>query len=282
MAALQHPRPLAASWLILSVLGAVPLLSGCSDDSDTDHTTTGAAPTDIRVYLSELQEFGEVASASTTSDGAVDLRLRLENADGSGLADQPISASSLVGNLLVPGELQTDQDGWVTLRVYPRLPGEDRLSFTHQRVFAELDLYVSDRSYAHPDTHTDVDPAALPEVEGVLRWELLTAVTVDEGTNGLPVARFGETQRALDGESVKLQGFMLPLEGGSNIRHFLLVRSAPSCFFCMPGGPEEVVEVRAAEAVPFSLDPMVMAGTLTLDDSGETGIFYRLESARPD
>jgi len=282
MANVQDRRARSAGWLMLSVLAAVPLLSGCGNDGDGDHTVNGAEPTDIRVYLSELQEFGEVASASTTSEGTLDLRLRLESSDGRGLADQPIRASSLVGNLLMPGDLRTDQDGWVTLRVHPRLPGEDRLSFTHQRVFVELDLYVSDRSYAHPDTHTEVAPAELPELDGVLRWELLTAVTVDEGTSGLPVARFGEAQRALDGEAVKLQGFMLPLEGGSKIRHFLLVRSAPSCFFCMPGGPEEVVEVRAAEAVPFSLGPMVMAGTLTLDDTGETGIFYRLESARPD
>jgi uncharacterized protein len=44
---------------------------------------------------------------------------------------------------------------------------------------------------------------------------------------------------------VKIQGFMMPLEMREQQSLFVLSAVPPTCSFCMPGGPEAVVEVPA-------------------------------------
>jgi uncharacterized protein len=86
--------------------------------------------------------------------------------------------------------------------------------------------------------------------------------------------------RALDGQEVKIAGFIYPLEGGETHRRFLLSAYPPSCPFCLPGGPAELVEVECADPVRFSYDPVTLAGRFSVlkDDPG--GLLYRLSEAR--
>jgi len=267
---------------LLITMTALALLSSC--DSGTE-TPQGAAVerAEIRIFRSGLEDLGEIMGVSLDSDDVVELRLQLRGLDGQALAERRLSAHSLTGNLMVPAEPHTDTAGWATLTVHPRKPGEDRMSFGYGGVaYAELELYVNARDFAHRDGHETGDSALLPEIDGVLPWRVLTSIATRDGPAGLPEPIFGAEQRALDGQTVRIHGYMLPLESGSRIQHFLLLRSAPSCFFCMPGGAEEIVEVESAVAMPFTLDPVVMGGTLSLQDEVHSGVFYRLSDARPD
>jgi hypothetical protein len=275
-------QPMATLAALLSSMTALALVSGC--DSGTEAPQAAAVESaEIGIYRSGLEDLGEIMGASIDSDDVIELRLQLRGLDGQALANRPVSAHSLTGNLMVPAEPRTDALGWATLTVYPRLPGEDRVSFGYGRVaHAELELYVHARDLAHRDGHESGDPAASSEIDGVLPWRMLTGIETRDGPEGLPVPVFGAEQRALDGQSVRIHGYMLPLESGTRIRHFLLLRSAPSCFFCMPGGAEEIVEVESAVAMPFTLDPVVMAGILTLQEEAHAGVFYRLTAATPD
>lgn len=122
---------------------------------------------------------------------------------------------------------------------------------------------------------------ALPEIDGVVPWDLLTTSTLGYD------ARFDELRpmfppevRALEGTQVRIAGFNIPLD--SSGRRILLSLISPSCPFCLPGGPETMVEVEALEAIDAALEPIVLEGTFELIGDGVwTGLyFYRLTDAR--
>ena len=63
------------------------------------------------------------------------------------------------------------------------------------------------------------------------------------------IPSFPADVQSLDKRVVKIQGFMMPLEPGDKQRHFLLSSVPTSCSFCVPAGPEGLVEVRKARAL---------------------------------
>ena len=56
-------------------------------------------------------------------------------------------------------------------------------------------------------------------------------------------------------------GFIYPLEGGLEHEHFLLTAWPPSCPFCLPAGPSQMVEVFCKEPIEFSDGAIMLAGT---------------------
>ena len=134
-----------------------------------------------------------------------------------------------------------------------------------------------------PDANLPPSPYAakpLPELKGVVSWKTLADVkTLKQKDRFIP--DFGKSVSALDRKEVKLQGFMMPLEMGERQKRFLLVALPPSCAFCMPGGPEQVVEVRAKTPVKYGFDPIVISGRLALLRDDEMGLYYRLTDAAP-
>ena len=123
---------------------------------------------------------------------------------------------------------------------------------------------------------------ALPLVAGAqsVSWETLADVSVEkQGLRFLPA--FGESVQALDGETVTLQGFMMPLDQSDAQTLFLLsANPTQGCYYCLPGGPETMVEVRAAEPVAFTYDPVTIRGTLEVLEDDPAGMYYRLTEAR--
>lgn len=120
----------------------------------------------------------------------------------------------------------------------------------------------------------------LVEREGVLSWKLLSSVTTRPEKNRI-VPTFPAELRALDRRTVKVQGFMLPLEPGERQRHFLLSSVPTTCSFCIPAGPEGLVEVRTKTPVKYSLDPVVVEGRLAVLSDDPYGLFYRVTDAVP-
>jgi uncharacterized protein len=120
--------------------------------------------------------------------------------------------------------------------------------------------------------------APLPQREDVVAWSVLTAITTKNEKNKiLPV--FGAQQMALNQKTQKVQGFMMPLEPGPNQRHFLLTSVPLTCSFCLPGGPESMIEVRTKTPVKYSLEPVVVEGKFLVLNDDPYGLYYRITEA---
>jgi hypothetical protein len=76
-----------------------------------------------------------------------------------------------------------------------------------------------------------------------------------------------------------VQGFMMPLEPGEKQSHFLLTSVPMSCSFCMPGGPESMIEVKTKTPVKYTLEPVVVEGRLAVLADDPYGLYYRLTDA---
>lgn len=120
----------------------------------------------------------------------------------------------------------------------------------------------------------------LPERNDVLSWKTLAQVELVRMKDRY-VPQFAESVAALDKKEVKLQGFMLPLQPGAQQTHFVLSAMPQTCSFCMPGGPESLVEIKSAKPVKYTFEPVVVKGRLAVLKDDPTGIFYRITGAVP-
>jgi len=119
----------------------------------------------------------------------------------------------------------------------------------------------------------------LPERKDVVSWKLLAQVELVKMKDKF-VPQFSTGVAALDKKEVKVQGFMMPLEMGDKQTHFILSAMPASCAFCMPGGPEQLVEVKTKAPVKYTFEPVVLTGKLAVLKDDPTGVFYRLTDAR--
>ena len=122
-----------------------------------------------------------------------------------------------------------------------------------------------------PGGGTEQQPA------GTVPWELLQqAKTVQKADKKYgPV--FTKDIQALDKRDVKLYGFMMPLDQSRMQKRFLLASFPPHCSFCLPGGPESMVEVVADKPIEFTYEPIVVAGRMAVLENDV--VYYRLSNA---
>ena len=129
-----------------------------------------------------------------------------------------------------------------------------------------------------------VDPNAsfqpLPERKDVVSWKTLAQVELVKMKDRY-VPQFASSVSSLDQKQVKVQGFMLPLEMGEKQSHFVLTAMPQTCSFCMPGGPESMVEVKTKAPVKYTFDAVVLSGKLAVLKDDPTGVFYRIVDAVP-
>jgi hypothetical protein len=120
--------------------------------------------------------------------------------------------------------------------------------------------------------------APLQERSDVVPWSVLTDVkTKVEKNRMLPV--FPAPVMALNQKSQRVQGFMMPLEPGEKQKHFLLSSVPLSCSFCVPGGPESMVEVKTKTPVKYTLEPVVVEGQFAVLKDDPYGLYYRISDA---
>jgi hypothetical protein len=103
-------------------------------------------------------------------------------------------------------------------------------------------------------------------------------------------ARSGEYEfpagiQALDGQSIAILGYMIPLEWDDNkVPEFMLVRDLMGCCFGSSAQPDEWIDVRmvAGEAEYISYMPVVVIGELSvgsfIDDAGYQAGCYHIDS----
>lgn len=132
-----------------------------------------------------------------------------------------------------------------------------------------------------PGSKFGADPAAfkpLPERKDVVSWKMLAQVELVKLKDRY-APQYAAAVTALDRKDVKLQGFMMPLQMGDKQSHFVLTAMPQSCAFCMPGGPEQMVEVKAKRPVAYGFEPIILSGRLEVLKDDPNGIFYRLTDA---
>lgn len=120
--------------------------------------------------------------------------------------------------------------------------------------------------------------APLAPRSDVVPWSVLTDVkTKNEKNRILPV--FSQSQLGMNGKTQRIQGFMMPLEPGKKQRHFLLSSVPLTCSFCLPGGPESMVEVKTKTPVEYSMEVVVVEGRLQVLHDDPYGLYYRINDA---
>jgi hypothetical protein len=53
----------------------------------------------------------------------------------------------------------------------------------------------------------------------------------------------------------------------------------PHCSFCLPAGPDSVVEIVAKTPVRYTFEPIVLAGKFAVLRNDSAGLLYRLSDA---
>lgn len=242
----------------------------------TAAVSTEAAEGELPV-LEILSEGGMMREGVLTIDAYEGDRLwlgiALETEAGSPLPDEAVAFVTEGPAQLVIPKAHTDEDGYLEFQVLAATPGTQAVEVSAAGVRREFRLNIVPNDF-------DQWLAGLPQ-EGLTPWNLLMEARVSPAAEGRLLGTFPEGVQALDGQTVILAGFMLPLEPSPDQKHFLLSASPPNCFFHVPGGPSTVVEVFADTPVPGSFDPMRVQGRLELVSESDLGILYRLQAARP-
>ena len=118
----------------------------------------------------------------------------------------------------------------------------------------------------------------LPERAGVVPWRTLSQVE-PERVGIRMVTKFSNEILELDQKDVKLQGFIVPLGVGDKQTRFLISAVPPECPFCLPAGPEALVEVVARTPIRYGAEPIVVSGRFSVLKDDEGGLLYRLTDA---
>lgn len=122
--------------------------------------------------------------------------------------------------------------------------------------------------------------ATLPQSSAAL-WRTLITTQIRENTNaGTFSAVHPPAVRALANTNVQISGFMLPLDTTARSRHFLLSKATPTCFFCPPGAPNEIVEVFSATPIAITDKLIVVTGRFALINDPDKGLFFRVNNAQ--
>ena len=135
--------------------------------------------------------------------------------------------------------------------------------------------------FAQHQAPPNMDPSQvkpLPERGDVVPWKVFSQVELVKQKDRY-VPKFAPEVAALDKKEVKVQGFMMPLQMGDKQTHFVLTAMPQSCSFCLPGGPESMVEVKTKNPVKYTFEPLVLTGKLAVLKDDPTGVFYRLVDA---
>ena len=122
-----------------------------------------------------------------------------------------------------------------------------------------------------------------PTPKGAIPWDLITDIAVTEEVidNFVQyVPHFPSKITKLDGERVRLNGYMLPMDPTERQSHFILMAYPHTCPFHMGAGPASFVEVHADFPVPYTLDPVLIEGQFHVLEDYPDGVFYKITAGQ--
>lgn len=112
-------------------------------------------------------------------------------------------------------------------------------------------------------------------------WDSFTkcAVALDEKSYTYSIDYTPEV-KAMEGERITVSGFMLPLESTEKFTRFLLTKRTPTCMFCPPGEPNEMVDVWLDSPTEWSEEMVSVTGTFSFTKEQQLGMFFKLSDAK--
>jgi hypothetical protein len=280
---MHNPKTLfVAAVLAIGIGGAMAQSAEDGGAALPPPPPAGTGPA-IRVYFADMIGWGEVANMTLAEGETLYLTIELVNSQGEPMPEKSVKVTSTLGNDVNAAAVTTNDKGQAEVEIAASKQGLDTIKFTGEGAGATLALQIKDPVAAAADKqHTfNAVPkrAALQARAGVVPWETLAEVKLANNENGY-TANFSKRVLAMNGQKVKLQGFLLPLDNDEKQKHFILSANPPTCFFCLPGGPESLVEVQCEEGVRFSFDPIVLSGKLEVLEQNEMGLLYRMTAAQ--
>jgi Protein of unknown function (DUF3299) len=147
--------------------------------------------------------------------------------------------------------------------------------------------------------------ALLPKIPGLTSWEILQQAEMmnlnatgprishvgepgkggvfgaspDEGMPAKFEVVFSPEVKKLDNKAIKVAGFMMPIEQREVHKRFMLSAVPPGCPFCLPGGPNSIIEVFVKKPLKYTTDAIVLNGTMNLLKDDPSGFYYRMIEA---
>ena len=156
----------------------------------------------------------------------------------------------------------------------------------HAALSGEEDVPFADGNLSEEDiAKRDSVTTPLLATQGMLDWQKLSQTRLEEikTPQGLvPKPQYAAEIQAADHQSVTMRGYIFPLEVAGEQRHFLLSAYPPSCPYCLPAAPTELVEVTLKEAEPFTYEAITVQGQFELVTDAkdlQEGRFYRIQQA---
>ena len=112
-------------------------------------------------------------------------------------------------------------------------------------------------------------------------WTILNGARVaSDEKRGLMIATFTDLIRKMDGQTLTIGGFLLPLDTRASFTNFVLTRRNTSCPFCPPNEVTEAIQVFAEQPVAYTMDEFEVTGRFAAIAESSAGLFYRLNNAR--
>lgn len=91
-----------------------------------------------------------------------------------------------------------------------------------------------------------------------------------------------EPVKALVGKEMTISGFVLPMDDGQHTgktMRFLLSQRTPTCTWCPPGDPNEVVQVTVDSPMDWKGTELTVSGPFSLVNNTNNGIFYHISAS---
>lgn len=118
-------------------------------------------------------------------------------------------------------------------------------------------------------------------------WKTLGKITFTKEYDELlgfkvDVPVFSPDVKALDGKTVTVRGYIIPVEGYKSHSEFVFSAFPYNmCFFCGGAGPETVMEVTAKKPIPYTAQPITIRGKLSLNNTDVNRLIYFLTDVVP-
>jgi hypothetical protein len=116
-------------------------------------------------------------------------------------------------------------------------------------------------------------------------WTTLSKVTFKKQYDEMlgfkvDVPIFSPEIKALEGKSVEIRGYIIPVEGYRGQKEFVFSAFPYNmCFFCGGAGPESVMEVVSKESIKYTTEAITIKGKLDLNASDINRLMYGLKDA---
>lgn len=91
---------------------------------------------------------------------------------------------------------------------------------------------------------------------------------------------FSDAIKAMDGKTIKVKGYIIPVEGYKSHKEFIFSAFPYSmCFFCGGAGPESVMEVESKEPIKYTAESITLQGTLRLNADDINRLMFKIDNA---